>query len=118
MAIIRELKGLWGVAGTLREITDQLNRPTKALRELVNIGLPEWDPPPPAPPLPPDLVTVQRVQEVIAMGTVEERNAFNRVIGQWRKITTGEPREPPPEELTPVLPATAAPAEEEKREGA
>ena len=94
MAIIRELKGLWGVAGTIREITDTLTRPVKALREAVTIGLPSWDPPPPAPPLPPDQETVDRVMEVIAMGTVEEKRAYDRVIGQFRKITTGAPREP------------------------
>ncbi|MDP1908855.1 MAG: hypothetical protein Q8K85_11190, partial [Hyphomicrobium sp.] len=68
MAVIRELKGLWGIMGTVREITDVLEFPRKMLREAVSIGLPSWDPPEPAPPSPPDQETVERVMEVIGMG--------------------------------------------------
>ena len=116
MAIIKQMKSLWGVMGTFREISDILNRPKKMLRELVSIGLPSWDPPPPAPPLPPDQETVDRVMEVIGMGTVEEKQAFERVIGSFRKITTGAPREPAQEEKPRRLPVPAP--EEAKREGA
>ena len=108
MAIVKQMKGLWGVMGTLREIADVLNRPKKMIRELVSIGLPSWDPPPPAPPLPPDQVTVDRVMEVIGMGTIEEKRAFERVIGTFRKITTGAPREPAREEEQRPLPAPAS----------
>ena len=111
MAIIRQMKSLWGVMGTFREISDVLNRPRKMLREAVSIGLPSWDPPEPAPPRPPDQETVDRVMEVIGMGSVEEREAFSRVMGTWRKITTGAPREPAPEEKPHQL---TAPREEGK----
>ena len=104
MAVIRQLESLWGVMGTLREISDVLERPRKMLRELVSIGLPSWDPPEPAPPLPPDQETVDRVMEVIGMGSVEEKRAYDRVIGTWRKVTTGAPREPAPEETPRALP--------------
>ena len=114
MAVIRELKGLWGVVGTVREIADVLERPLKSIREAVSIGLPSWDPPEPAPPLPPDQETVDRVMEVIGMGTVEERRAFERVIGSWRKMVTGAPREPPPEESPRRLPAGKQAPEEER----
>ena len=110
MAIIKQLKSLWGIMGTFREMADVLNRPRKMLREAVTIGLPSWDPPPPAPPRPPDQEAVDRVREVIGMGTVEERRAFERVIGSFRKITTGAPREPAREEERRRLPA---PAQEE-----
>ena len=105
MAIVKQLKSLWGVMGTFREIADIVNRPRKMIREAVSIGLPSWDPPPPAPPLPPDQVTVDRVMEVIGMGTLEEKRAFERVIGSFRKITTGAPREPAREEEPRRLPA-------------
>ncbi|KKN36994.1 hypothetical protein LCGC14_0768050 [marine sediment metagenome] len=105
MSIVKQLKGLWGVMGTFREITDTLQRPAKMLREAVSIGLPKWDPPPPAPPLPPDQETVDRVMEVIKLGTVHEKEAFGRVMGSWRKITTGAPREPAPEEAPRAKPA-------------
>ena len=107
MAIIKQLKTIWSIGGTFREISDVLNRPKKMLRELVTIGLPSWDPPPPAPPLPPDQETVDRVMEVIGMGSLEEKRAFDRVIGQFRKITTGAPREPAQEEEPRRLPAPA-----------
>lgn len=117
MAIIRELKGLWGVMGTIRAISDPLTRPLKALQEAVTVGLPSWDPPPPAPPLPPDQETVDRMQEVIAMGTVEEKRAYDRVIGQVRKITTGQPREPVREGEGEPAPAQLTPPKEAPREG-
>ena len=116
MTIVKQLKTLWSIGGTFREIADVLNRPRKMLREAVTIGLPSWDPPPPAPHLPPDQETVDRVMEVIGMGTVEEKRAFERVIGSFRKITTGAPREPAREEEQRRLPAPAR--EEEEREGA
>lgn len=116
MAVIRELKGLWGVTGTLREIADVVTRPLKSIRESVSIGLPSWDPPPPAPPSPPDQETVDRVREVIGLGTVEERKAYERVLGQWRKITTGQPRETPPEASPPALPSGGQAHEEGQRE--
>ena len=109
MAVIKQMKSLWGVMGTLGEITDVLQRPAKMIREKVSIGLPRWDPPEPAPPLPPDQETVDRVMEVINMGTVQEREAFGRVLGSWRKITTGAPREPAPEETPRRLPAPVVP---------
>jgi len=114
MAIIKQLKSLWGVAGTFREIADVLQRPAKMLREAVSIGLPSWDPPEEEPPRPPDQETVDRVMEVIGMGSVEEQKAFSRVMGSWRKITTGAPREPAPEEKPRALPA---PAREEGSKG-
>ena len=117
MAIIRELKGLGGVAATFRQIEDMLERPLKALREAVTIGLPEWAPPPPAPPLPPDQETVDRVMEVISMGTVEEKRAYDRVIGNFRKITTGAPREPVREGEQPPAPPPAQPPQEEEQRG-
>ena len=116
MAIIRELKGLGGIAGTFREIADLAATPVKALREAVAIGLPEWDPPPPAPPLPPDQETVDRVMEVIAMGTVEEKRAYDRVIGNFRKIATGAPREPVREGEGQPTPAPPEQPPEEQRE--
>ena len=105
MAVIKQLKGLWGVMGTLRGIADIFGLAPKAIREAVTIGLPDWDPPPPAPPRPPDQEAVDRVMEVIGMGTVEEKRAFERVIGSFRKITTGAPREPAREEEPRLLPA-------------
>ena len=87
MAVIKQLKGLWGVMGTLRGIADIFGLAPKAIREAVN-----------------------RVMEVIGMGTVEEKRAFDRVIGSFRKITTGSPREPAREEERRQLPA---PAQEE-----
>ena len=117
MAIIRQLKSLWGVMGTLREISDIANLPRKMLREAVSIGLPSWDPPEPAPPSPPDQETVDRVMEVIGMGSVEEKRAFDRVIGTWRKVTTGAPREPAPEEAPRALPAGRQVPEEGERGG-
>jgi hypothetical protein len=110
VAVIKQLKGLWGVMGTLRGIADVMGLAPKAIREAVTIGLPSWDPPPPAPPLPPDQEAVDRVMEVIGMGTVEEKRAYDRVIGSFRKITTGAPREPAREEERRRLPA---PAQEE-----
>jgi len=115
VAVIKQLKGLWGVMGTLREISNIIPIAPKMLREAVTIGLPSWDPPPPSPPLPPDQVTVDRVREVIGMGTVEEKRAFERVIGSFRKITTGAPREPAREKERLVLPAGRQ--EEEERRG-
>ncbi|KKM84098.1 hypothetical protein LCGC14_1302680 [marine sediment metagenome] len=117
MAIIKQLKTMWGMFGTLREISDVLARPKKMLREAVSIGLPKWDPPPPAPPLPPDQEAVDRVMEVIGMGHVEEREAFNRVMGTWRKITTGAPRQPAPEETPPQLPPPARETGAQNEEG-
>lgn len=116
MAIIRELKSLWGVVGTFKEIANPLGLFPKTLRESVTIGVPGWDPPPPAPPLPPDQVTVDRVMEVIAMGTVEEKRAYDRVIGQFRKITTGAPREPVREGEQPPPPPPAPEPQKEQRE--
>lgn len=116
MAVIRQLKGLWGVAGTLRQITDVFQRPLKVLMEQVTIGLPSWDPPPPAPPLPPDQEAVDRAMEVIGMGSVEEQKAFSRVMGTWRKITTGAPREPARIDEPPALPRPRPPAEEAEGE--
>lgn len=107
MAIIKQLKTLWSIGGTFREISDVLNRPRKMLRELVTIGLPSWDPPEEVPPRPPDQETVDRVREVIGMGTVEEKRAFERVIGSFRRITTGAPREPAREEEPRRQPAPA-----------
>ena len=95
MSIIRELKGLNVLSGQLRQIEDIFERPIKALREAVGIGLPIWDPPEERPPSPPDFATVARVQEVIAMGTVEERRTFNKVLETFRKVRQGEPREEP-----------------------
>ena len=118
MAVIRELKGLWGIVGTVRQIADVLERPLKTIYESVSLGLPSWDPPPPAPPLPPDQETVDRVMEVIGMGSVEEKRAFDRVVGTWRKVTTGAPREPPPEEAPRALPPARPAPEEGKRESA
>jgi len=116
VAVVRQLKGLWGIAGTLREIANPLGLAPKSLREAVTIGLPSWDPPPPAPPLPPDQETVDRVMEVIAMGTVEEKRAYDRVIGNFRKITTGAPREPVREGEEPPPPPPAGSPQEEQRE--
>lgn len=107
MAIIKQLKSLWGVTGTLREIADVFETPAKRLREAVSIGLPSWDPPEEEPPRPPDQEAVDRVREVIGMGSVEEREAFTRVMGTWRRITTGAPREPVREEIPRQLPAPA-----------
>ena len=116
MAIIRELKSLWGVVGTFKEIGNPLGLAPKMLREAVTIGLPGGDPPPPAPPLPPDQETVDRIMEVIAMGTVEEKRAYDRVIGNFRKITTGAPREPVREgEQRPATSPAKPPQEEEQR---
>jgi len=114
VAIIKQLKSLWGVAGTFREIADVLQRPAKMLREAVSIGLPSWDPPEVEPRRPLDQESVARVREVIGGGGVEEREAFSRVMGSWRKITTGAPREPAPEEKPRQLPAPAR--EEAERE--
>ena len=94
MAIIRQLKGLSAISGQLRAIMEPLERPMKRLREAVMIGLPAWDPPPPRPPAPPDHETVARVQEVIGMGTLEERKALDRVTETWKKTRQGQPREP------------------------
>lgn len=116
MAVIKELKGLWGVMGTVREIADVLGRPMKSIREAVRIGLPSWDPPAEVEPSPPDQETVNRVREVIGMGTVEERRAFERVIGTWRKVITGAPRETPPEESPRALPPPRTPPEQGQSE--
>jgi hypothetical protein len=116
VAVIRELKGLWGVMGTLRQVADVVQAPLKSIREAVSIGLPEWDPPAEVPPLPPDQETVNRVQEVIGMGTVEERKAYEKVAGQWRKLTTGQPRETPPEPGQPTMPVAGQPQEEQSSE--
>lgn len=114
MAVIKQLKGLFGIMGTLREISDVLEKPMKALREAVTVGLPKWDPPEEVEPRPPDQETVDRVMEVIGMGSVEEGKAFSRVMGSWRQITTGAPRQPAPEEPPWQLPAPAR--EEAERE--
>jgi hypothetical protein len=116
VAVIKQLKGLASVMGTLREISDIVGLAPKAIREAVTIGLPSWDPPEEVPPRPPDQEAVDRVMEVIGMGTVEEKRAFERVIGSFRKITTGAPREPAREEEPRRLPAPAQ--EEAEREGA
>ena len=94
MAIIKQLKGLNAIAGQLRIVGDITGGALKSIRESVMIGLPMWDPPPPRPPAPPDHETVARVQEVIGMGTLEERRAFDRVTETFRKAKRGEPRQP------------------------
>ena len=94
MAIIRQIKSLNAIAGQLRIISDITGGALKSMREAVMIGLPMWDPPPPRPPAPPDYETVARVQEVIGMGTLEERRAFDKVTETWRKVKRGEPPQP------------------------
>ena len=84
MAVIRVLKQLNVVSGVTRQLTDIIRRPLKVLMEKVTIGLPDWDPPPPAAPLPPDQEAVERAMEVINMGSVEEQRAFSKVMGTWR----------------------------------
>jgi hypothetical protein len=103
--MIKQLKGLFGLMATFRQISDTLERPLKMIYELVGVGLPSWDPPPEVDPEVPDLEAVERVREVIDMGSVEERKAFDKVMGTWRRITTGAPREPVREEEPPRLPA-------------
>lgn len=115
MAIIKQMKGLWGVMGTIRNITNVMGLAPKSVREAVSIGLPSWDPPGPEWPPERDQATVDRVSEVIGMGAIEEQRLLNRVMGTYRKITTGAPQEPPSEEETPQLPAPRPAAGEEKR---
>ena len=104
MAMIKQLKGLFGIMGTLRQISDVLEQPLKMIREAVGIGLPHWDPPEEVDPEAPDLAAVERVREVIDMGSVGERKAFDKVMGTWRRIVTGAPREPVREEEPRRLP--------------
>ncbi len=116
MTVIRQLKGLGGVMASVRGIVDIFALAPKAIREAVMVGLPDWDPPPPAAPSPPDQETAKRAREVIGMGSVEERRTFDRVMGTWRKITTGAPREPPPAGEPPALPPPRPPVEEAEGE--
>ena len=109
MAMVKQLKGLFGIMGRLRQISDILERPLKAIQEAVSIGLPRWDPPEEVDPEVPDLAAVERVREVIDMGSVGERKAFDKVMGTWRRITTGAPREPVREEEPRRQPAPARP---------
>lgn len=113
MAIVREMKALWRVAGRIRAVVDAFFTPPKRLFETVRIGLPRWDPPQEKPPPPPDHAAVARAREVIQMGTVEERRAFDRVITTWRRITRGEPRQPAPSPQPPPPPPPRRPEEEE-----
>lgn len=116
MAVIRVLKQLNIASGVTRQLTDIIRRPLKQVFESVLVGLPDWDPPPPAEPLPPDQEAVDRAMEVINMGAVEEQRAFSKVIGTWRKITTGAPREPARIEEPAALPAPRPPVEEAEGE--
>lgn len=108
--IIKELKGIHGIAANFRIMSDQFGRSRKALTEFVTIGLPAWDPPPVLPPSPPDIETAQRISRKLTLSTEEERQQFKKVIGAWRKLTSGQPREetpapppppPPPQRLGP-----------------
>lgn len=94
MAVIKELKSLWGVTGALSGIKNAITSPMKAIREAIMIGLPSWDPPEPVPPRPPDQATVDRVKEVIGMSTLQERRAFDKIMQTWRQIKDGQPPQP------------------------
>ena len=102
--MIKQLKGLFGLMATFRQISDTLERPLKMIYELVGVGLPSWDPPEEVDPEVPDLAAVERVREVIDMGSVGERQALDKIMGTWRRITTGAPREPVREEEPRRLP--------------
>ncbi len=117
MTVIKQMKGLWGVMGSIRNITNVMGLAPKSVREAVSVGLPSWDPPGPEWPPERDQATVDRVSEVIGMGTVEERKMYDRVITSWRKITTGAPQQPPPEEERPALPAPRPAAGEQEKHG-
>ncbi len=108
VTIINELKKVHQVLGVASEIMHNLGIPRKNLLEGINVGLPVWDPPPELPPGPPDEALVARVQEAQGMAANEERRAFEKVLGTYRKISQGEPRQPaqvPGRRQEPVQPA-------------
>jgi hypothetical protein len=104
VAIIRELKGINRITGVLRQGLNVFNRPRKMIREIVGIGLPVWDPPPPRPPAAPDHATVKRAEGKISLSVAEERQALDRVLGNWRRTKAGEPRPPAAPDQEPPPP--------------
>ncbi len=98
MSIIKVLKGINAVAGYLSEIKHSLGMPRKSIIEAIGIGLPAWDPPEPRPPAPPDHEAVARAKEVIQMGSLQEKQTFDRAMQKWRQVRDGQPQQPSPAE--------------------
>jgi len=105
--VVSELKELNGGLGTIREIIDIGGLSVKSLHEQVGLGLPSWDPPPPLGQLPPDYEAAARAQEDMGMSTLQERQAFDKVMQIYRQVADGEPRQPA---RVPATPPAAAPA--------
>ncbi len=94
MAIIGQLKGINRIFGFLNVIGNSLGVPGKGLLEDVMVGLPQWDPPEPRPPEPPDEALVARVKEAQGMAAQQEQRAFEKAMQTWRKVRDGQRREP------------------------
>jgi len=117
VAIIAELKNINRVMGFAGQIKHSLGIPTKSIMEFVKVGIPWLDPPPERPPAPPDVETVARVQEVIGMGTQQERKSFDKVMQTWRQVRDGQPRQPAEVERRQEIPIAPETRREEERRG-
>ena len=117
MTVIAQLKGIHAVLGGITVLMHNLGIPRKQLLEALNVGLPAWDPPPELPPGPPDEALVARVQEAQGMAANEERRAFEKVVGTYRKVVGGEPRQPAEVPGRRQEPPQPVPRKEVRREG-
>lgn len=115
MTIIKTLKSLNAVGGALRGILPNLSVSRKSIMEAIGIGLPQWDPPEPFPPSPPDHETVARVQEATGMSTLQERKSFDKIMQTWRQVRDGQPPQPAQVPGRRELPIALTP--EEQRRG-